>query len=72
MSRAVASRFRSSRPITATVFQATCVTELVESWRTLKRGLLDPYRPEVHYMCGPGPKRCEKHTASAGSGRRRA
>ena len=72
MSRAAASEFRSSRPIAATVVQANCLTELVENWRTLKRGLLDPYRPELHYMRGPGPKWHEKHIASAGRGRRRA
>jgi hypothetical protein len=25
------------------------------------RKLLDPYRPELHYMRGPGPKWREKH-----------
>ena len=27
----------------------------------LKRDLFDPYRPELHYMRGPGPKWREKH-----------
>jgi hypothetical protein len=32
-------------------------------WRRLwrPRQLLDPYRPELHYMRGPGPKWREKH-----------
>ena len=30
-------------------------------WRRLKTTLLDPYRPELHYMRGPGPKWREKH-----------
>jgi len=30
-------------------------------WHRLARELLDPYRPELHYMRGPGPKWCEKH-----------
>ena len=30
-------------------------------WRELIRGLFDPYRPELHYMRGPGPKWREKH-----------
>ena len=34
--------------------------ELVELGRAL-RGLLDPYRPERHYMRGPGPKWHAKH-----------
>ena len=25
-------------------------------WRRLTTLLFDPYRPELHYMCGPGPK----------------
>ena len=27
----------------------------------LKRRLSDPYRPELHYMRGPGPKWLERH-----------
>jgi hypothetical protein len=26
--------------------------------------LADNYRPELHYMRGPGPKWCEKHAVS--------
>ena len=29
--------------------------------RWLKTTLFDPYRPELHYMRGPGPKWREKH-----------
>jgi hypothetical protein len=25
-------------------------------WRTFCRDAFDPYRPELHYMRGPGPK----------------
>jgi hypothetical protein len=32
--------------------------DVVTAWR---RGLLDPYRPELHYMRGPGPKWREKN-----------
>jgi hypothetical protein len=28
--------------------------------------LFDPYRPELHYMRGPGPKWRAKHAAGAG------
>jgi len=31
----------------------------------LKISLFDPYRPELHYMRGPGPKWREKHARSA-------
>src|SRR4029077_17040273 len=32
-------------------------------WRRLVGSLSDPYRPELHYMRGPGPKWREKHGA---------
>ena len=35
-------------------------TELADILRQLK-SLLDPYRPELHYMRGPGPKWHAKH-----------
>ena len=37
------------------------VARLVERCRALKRSLSDSYRPELHYMRGPGPKWREKH-----------
>jgi len=30
-------------------------------WRSLKRDMFDTYRPELHYMRGPGPKWHAKH-----------
>jgi len=30
-------------------------------WRRLAALLFDPYRPELHYMRGPGPKWRDKH-----------
>jgi hypothetical protein len=30
-------------------------------WRTLVEDVFDPYRPELHYMRGPGPKWRQKH-----------
>jgi len=30
-------------------------------WRRLMVSPFDPYRPELHYMRGPGPKWREKH-----------
>ena len=35
-------------------------------WRRLTASLFDPYRPELHYMRGPGPKWREKHARGAG------
>jgi hypothetical protein len=34
-------------------------------WRWLTTSLFDPYRPERHYMRGPGPKWREKHARAA-------
>ena len=31
-------------------------TELVNYWRTVLADQGSPYRPELHYMRGPGPK----------------
>jgi hypothetical protein len=36
---------------------------LQDLWRRLRKDLLDPYRPEQHYMRGPGPRWREKHAA---------
>ena len=33
----------------------------VTNLREFLKGILDPYRPELHYMRGPGPKWREKH-----------
>jgi hypothetical protein len=35
-------------------------------WRRLTTSLFDPYRPERHYMRGPGPKWRAKHAHEAG------
>jgi hypothetical protein len=34
---------------------------MAQRWRRLAGLLFDPYRPELHYMRGPGPKWREKH-----------
>ena len=36
-------------------------TAMVVLLRSLSRAIFDPYRPELHYMRGPGPKWREKH-----------
>jgi hypothetical protein len=36
-------------------------------WERIRRALRDPYRPEQHYMRGPGPKnRVKASNAKAG------
>jgi len=34
---------------------------VLETWRTMIKDLTASYRPELHYMRGPGPKWREKH-----------
>jgi hypothetical protein len=34
---------------------------MVTGWHRLIRMALDPYRPELHYMRGPGPRWHAKH-----------
>jgi hypothetical protein len=38
------------------------------SWQSLINGICDPYRPELHYMRGPGPKWHAKHRSQIASG----
>jgi hypothetical protein len=40
---------------------AELVTEFAQSLQGVLKGLSDPYRPELHYMRGPGPKWHAKH-----------
>src|SRR5262245_19250531 len=35
--------------------------DITDLFRTLVKALFDPYRPELHYMRGPGPKWHAKH-----------
>ena len=39
--------------------------EVARRWRRVRSYLSDPYRPELHYMRGPGPKWRTKHERSA-------
>jgi len=41
---------------------------IAEAWTQLRNGFFDTYRPELHYMRGPGPKWREKHGAQTRSG----
>jgi hypothetical protein len=40
--------------------------DLADLVRNLARSLFDPYRPELHYMRGPGPKWHAKHDQVSG------
>jgi hypothetical protein len=50
----------------ARTIQTSLQGAMAQTWRALKKDLLDPYRPERHYMRGPGPKWREKHHAPTG------
>jgi hypothetical protein len=63
MSRVATLELRSARPV-GFVGEAAWLTELLQIWQTLSKGLFDSYRPELHYMRGPGPKWREKHAGS--------
>ena len=41
--------------------QARVLGAAREFWRNLIRDLFDSYRPELHYMRGPGPKWRQKN-----------
>jgi hypothetical protein len=49
----------------ATHSPAYGLTAVQRHWRRLAGYLSDQYRPELHYMRGPGPKWREKHGISA-------
>ena len=38
------------------------IAELSTFWHDLIRTMFDPYRPERHYMRGPGPACAQKHS----------
>ena len=58
--RAGISAVRPSRLADYILFAALCLLAAVEIWRRLKNEMLSSYRPELHYMRGPGPKYREK------------
>ena len=37
------------------------IADLGDFFQNLTKGLFDTYRPELHYMRGPGPKWRERH-----------
>lgn len=43
----------------------TSSAELATIWHGTWQDILDPYRPELHHMRGPGPKWRAKHESDA-------
>ncbi len=62
MVRATILVLRCSRLVGDSVVKSAGLLEVAQTWRTLTHDLADPYRPERHYMRGPGPKWREKHS----------
>jgi hypothetical protein len=54
------------RVLLATPTRAPSLDTVARQWRWPRTSLVDPYRPELYYMRGPGPKRWEKHAHCAG------
>lgn len=57
MIRATTAVFRRA----ARRHEAWAAGDIGELLHSLARALFDPYRPELHYMRGPGPKWHAKH-----------
>jgi hypothetical protein len=66
VSSSVVSVFRPSKLTPDIDVSAAGLAGLIEIGLRVKKWFSDPYRPELHYMRGPGPKWREKH-AHAGS-----
>lgn len=47
------------------------VAAVVRHWRRLTGSVFHPYRPELYYMRGPGPKWHLKHARDAAGGKHR-
>jgi hypothetical protein len=63
MIRVASNRSAPSAGLVKPVDRPPIFPAIVEAWRELRKGVLDTYRPELHYMRGPGPKWREKHGA---------
>jgi hypothetical protein len=54
MGRQLARRFAARS-------QGSLAADLADLFQNMAKGLFDGYRPELHYMRGPGPKWHAKH-----------
>jgi hypothetical protein len=54
------------RVLLSTHTPTRAVDAVARRWRWVRASVCDPYRPELHYMRGPGPKWREKHARGAG------
>ena len=56
----------SAQSLAATALPRLWLDKLTAGWHRLLTDVSDPYRPERHYMRGPGPKWCAKHQGGVG------
>ena len=61
-------RGRSQGPTVKAPTGARLGRTFIEMVQDLARDLFDPYRPELHYMRGPGPKWQAKHAPAVATG----
>ena len=54
------------RALLATHTPPHAVDAVARPWRWLRASVCAPYRPELHYMRGPGPKWRAKHARDGG------
>jgi hypothetical protein len=48
------------------------IADIADLFQALAKAVFDPYRPELHYMRGPGPKWHAKHDLAPAAFRGRA
>ena len=61
VSRAMSQVLRSCGSTAVIDLSSAGRVAVIQIWRALSEWVFDPYRPELHYMRGPGPKWREKH-----------
>lgn len=61
MNRPASVRSRLSADLLIRIRVIFCLPSTVKCWRDVFERVFDPYRPELHYMRGPGPRWREKY-----------
>jgi hypothetical protein len=67
VTRAAVSVFPLSKVVIDVAFSVAGLVTAVETWRRLTKAIFDSYRPELHYMRGPGPKWRERRAGKSKS-----
>jgi hypothetical protein len=64
MIHAIPAPARARAAVLPTVGTIEIIAPVRQVLRSVVQALFDPYRPELHYMRGPGPKCREKQALS--------